>query len=84
MAQILDTVSLTVSCSHCGGDHLSVDDPFCGESAARCADCGTHLGSWAEVKEQARAAMFDAMRDDFAGLALAKLRPHPVASAQAA
>ncbi len=81
MARMMDTVTLAVSCSHCGGSQIELETPGCDESLASCGTCGLELGIWAEVKEQARAAMFDAMRDDFRELLAASSRPPPLALA---
>lgn len=81
MARMMDTVTLAVSCSHCGGSHIKLDGSGDDDSQATCGTCGLSLGPWAEVKEQARAAMFDAMRDDFRELLVAASRPTPIALA---
>ncbi len=60
-----DTISLAVSCSSCGGAHIATRDTAREDSPTWCRDCGSDLGEWGEVKDQARAAVFDAMRDDF-------------------
>ncbi len=68
MAATIESISLAMTCSVCGGSRLEIDAPANDEALTHCSDCGETLGAWSEVKEQARAAMFDAMRDDFAGL----------------
>ena len=65
MGVMLETVSLAVSCSCCGGAHIEFRGAPRDDTEVLCLDCGSSLGQWAEVKEQARAAMADALRDDF-------------------
>ncbi len=65
MGVMLETVSLAVSCSACGGAHIEFRGEPRDEAEVFCPDCGASLGDWAEVKEQARAAVADALRDDF-------------------
>jgi len=65
MGVMLETISLNVSCSCCGGTHIEFRGEPSDDAEVFCPDCGASLGDWAEVKEQARAAMADALRDDF-------------------
>lgn len=65
MGVMMETVSLSVSCTHCGHARIGVDDQRDDNSPAWCMSCAAPLGSWGEVKEQARAAVFDALRGDF-------------------
>jgi hypothetical protein len=65
MGVMLETVSLAVSCTCCGGSHIEFRGAPRDDTEVVCLECGSSLGDWAEVKEQARAAMADALRDDF-------------------
>lgn len=58
-------VELSILCGHCGDGRVSAPCDDRDDAVVRCPSCNTELGVWAEVKEQARAAMFDALRDDF-------------------
>ena len=65
MGVMLETISLAVRCSSCGGSHIEFRGGLRDDAEVICPDCHTSLGEWAEVKEQARAAVADALRDDF-------------------
>ena len=65
MGLMLETVSLAVRCSSCGEAHIEFRGGAHDHAEVVCPDCGATLGDWAEVKEQARAAVADALRDDF-------------------
>ena len=65
MGVMLETISLAVRCSCCGGSEIEFRGEARDDAEVFCPDCGASLGDWAEVKEQARAAMADALRDDF-------------------
>jgi hypothetical protein len=65
MGLMLDTVAVGVSCACCGSARIEFLGEPRDDTAVFCPDCGTGLGDWAEVKEQARAAVADALRDDF-------------------
>lgn len=65
MGMMLETVTLAVSCTSCGGSHIEFRGEPRDDTQVYCPDCGAGLGDWAEVKEQARAAVADALRDDF-------------------
>ena len=65
MGVMLETISLAVRCSCCGGSEIEFRGEIRDDAEVICPDCGASLGDWAEVKEQARAAMADALRDDF-------------------
>ncbi len=65
MGVMLETISLAVGCSCCGGGQIEFRSEPRDDAPVFCSDCGAPLGDWAEVKEQARAAMADALRDDF-------------------
>ena len=65
MGVMLETVSLAVGCGCCGGGRSELRGEPRDDAEVLCSDCGAPLGDWAEVKEQARAAMADALRDDF-------------------
>jgi hypothetical protein len=65
MGVMLETISLAVRCSCCGGSEIEFRGEARDDAEVICPDCGASLGDWAEVKEQARAAMADALRDDF-------------------
>jgi hypothetical protein len=65
MARMVETVAVAVSCGCCGGSHIEFLGEPRDEAAVFCAECGTALGDWSEVKEQARAAVADALREDF-------------------
>jgi hypothetical protein len=65
MGLMLDTVAVGVGCGCCGGARLEFLGEPRDDAAVFCPDCGTALGDWSEVKEQARAAVADALRDDF-------------------
>ncbi len=78
MGLMLETVEISVSCSSCSSavvlPRTARDD-----APAHCGGCGAHLGDWADVREQARAAVFDALRDDFTDVlarSSAPARPH--------
>ena len=65
MGVMLETINVAVSCSQCGGSHIEFRGDPRDDAEVFCPDCGASLGDWAEVKEQARAAVADALRDDF-------------------
>lgn len=83
MVRRLDTVALAVACVECESAELTLAEGRSGELEAACGCCGASLGAWAEVKEQARAAMFDALRDDFLALEREAAARAMVASAPA-
>ncbi len=65
MGVMMETVSVAVGCSCCGGGRIEFRGEPRDDAEVFCLDCGESLGDWAEVKEQARAAVADALRDDF-------------------
>jgi hypothetical protein len=65
MGVMLETVTIALSCSCCGSAHIEFRGDPRDDAEVCCSDCGATLGDWSEVKEQARAAMADALRDDF-------------------
>lgn len=65
MGVMTETVTLSVGCSCCGGGRIEFRGEPRDDAEVFCLDCGEALGDWAEVKEQARAAVADALRDDF-------------------
>jgi hypothetical protein len=87
MGVMLETISLAVSCSHCGGAHIEFRGEPRDDAEVFCRDCSSPLGDWAEVKEQARAAVADALRDDFQQVivqAMARRRAFPTPARLAA
>jgi len=73
MGLMLETINLAVSCSHCGGNHIEFRGEPQDHAQVFCPDCNAALGDWSEVKEQARAAVADALRDDFQHVVTAAL-----------
>lgn len=63
-----DRIALSLCCTQCGDGQIRQTADMTDNTPVHCPSCHTHLGAWAEVKEQARAAMFDALRDDFSTL----------------
>jgi hypothetical protein len=81
MGVMLETISIAVGCSCCGGGRIEFRGEPRDDAQVLCTDCGASLGDWAVVKEQARAAMADALRDDFQHVvAQALSRRRPVAT----
>lgn len=66
MGMMAETFDLSIQCSQCGEGRLALRQALADDAAVACPSCGADLGHWAEVKEQARAAVFDVLRDDFA------------------
>jgi hypothetical protein len=73
MGVMMETVSLAVGCSCCGGGRIEFRGEPRDDADVFCLECGSSLGDWAEVKEQARAAVADALRDDFSNVVAAVL-----------
>lgn len=66
-------IDLSIVCGQCGDSRLTLQTAEDGATHAVCGGCAADLGAWDEVLEHARAAMFDALRDDLAGM----IRPRP-------
>ena len=64
MSLMMETIQLNLACGQCGHGPVARTP----EGGAVCKSCHADLGSWDEVLEQARALVFDALRDDFADL----------------
>ncbi len=80
MGMMTDNISLSITCAHCGDGRVSLSDHVTDDAPVHCPSCRTELGQWAEVKEQARAAVFDALRDDFIAM-VSCAAPHHAAAA---
>ncbi len=65
MGMMTTEIELSMICGACGHGRVTAPCDARDDAPVRCPSCHTELGVWAEVKEQARAAMFDALRGDF-------------------
>ena len=46
-------VTVTFECQKCGGTKLSLPDDYSDDSIASCANCGTALGRWGDIRQAA-------------------------------
>lgn len=61
-------IDVSIVCGRCGDTRLALTDVGGATPHAVCRGCAADLGAWDAVREHARAAMFDALREDLAGM----------------
>ena len=65
MSMMSHSIELSISCARCGEGRVALRPDVRDDAAVQCPSCTAELGTWGEVREEARAAVFDALRDDF-------------------
>ncbi len=65
MSLMTHSIELSIQCARCGEGRVALRADVRDDAPVHCPSCSAALGTWGEVREEARAAVFDALRDDF-------------------
>jgi hypothetical protein len=60
-----DTVTVTFTCTNCGGTLLELPDNYTDNSRAKCKSCGIDVGRYGDIKARAMAAVKAKVTEDF-------------------